>query len=304
MQQDSKPSIANQTLQGLKKILGDRLTKEVRPLGHGIKGIIASNQYHRPHRKLRLIGINGTKGKTTTAIFLGRLLNLAGIKTGYLSTAVINTYGDKSAEKQNPYKMTTLDSLVMFKCLHEMVENGCQWAVVEMSSEGLAQNRHWGLGGFDVTLFLNIFPEHIESHGSYEKYFEAKSKLFKNIKRRGIFIGNGDKDMREKTLKMWDTVPPEKRATCQKHMIEEGLDYIIEDTYKSMFKQLKIGDKTLQTHLIAGFEAKNLAFALKTLEVIYPERYDDIMRNPKPLEKIHGTPGRMEWVVWENQLVR
>ncbi len=73
----------------LKKIIGEKLTKKVRPLGHGIKGLIASARFGLPAYKMNLIGITGTKGKTTTTMFTGRLMNLNGIKTGYISTGSI-----------------------------------------------------------------------------------------------------------------------------------------------------------------------------------------------------------------------
>jgi UDP-N-acetylmuramyl tripeptide synthase len=73
----------------LKNILGKKLTSKVRPFGHGIKGVLAAIRYGLPARKLKLIGITGTKGKTTTTMYTGRMLNLSGVKTGYISTGSI-----------------------------------------------------------------------------------------------------------------------------------------------------------------------------------------------------------------------
>jgi UDP-N-acetylmuramyl tripeptide synthase len=73
----------------LKKILGNNLTKKIRPLGHGIKGVLAAIKQDFPAKKLKLIGITGTKGKTTTTMYTGRMLNLSGVKTGYISTGSI-----------------------------------------------------------------------------------------------------------------------------------------------------------------------------------------------------------------------
>jgi UDP-N-acetylmuramyl tripeptide synthase len=73
----------------LKKIIGKDFTKKVRPFGHGIKGVLAAIRYGFPSRKLKLIGITGTKGKTTTTMYTGRMLNLSGVKTGYISTGSI-----------------------------------------------------------------------------------------------------------------------------------------------------------------------------------------------------------------------
>ena len=73
----------------LKKILGQNLTKKIRPLGHGIKGLLASARFGFPSQNMNLVGITGTKGKTSTTMYTGRLMNLSGVKTGYVSTGSI-----------------------------------------------------------------------------------------------------------------------------------------------------------------------------------------------------------------------
>jgi folylpolyglutamate synthase/dihydropteroate synthase len=73
----------------IKKMLGTNLTKKIRPIGHGVKGLLAAARFGFPSHKMNLIGLTGTKGKTTTTIFTGRLMNLSGVKTGYISTGSI-----------------------------------------------------------------------------------------------------------------------------------------------------------------------------------------------------------------------
>jgi folylpolyglutamate synthase/dihydropteroate synthase len=73
----------------LKKMLGKDLTKKIRPIGHGVKGLIAAARFGFPSHKMNVIGLTGTKGKTTTTVFTGRLMNLSGVKTGYISTGSI-----------------------------------------------------------------------------------------------------------------------------------------------------------------------------------------------------------------------
>ncbi len=91
-----------------KKILGEKLTKKIRPLGHGIKGYLASIKYGRPAQKLKIIGITGTKGKTTTSMYLGRMLNISGIKTGYITTGSIYL---GEANSQNTQLMNTIEQI-------------------------------------------------------------------------------------------------------------------------------------------------------------------------------------------------
>jgi UDP-N-acetylmuramyl tripeptide synthase len=99
----------------LKNILGKNLTKKIRPVGHGIKGVLATIRYGLPARKLKLIGITGTKGKTTTTMYTGRMLNLSGVKTGYISTGsmYLGEGGKKLDTLQNQLReLEILENLV------------------------------------------------------------------------------------------------------------------------------------------------------------------------------------------------
>jgi UDP-N-acetylmuramoyl-L-alanyl-D-glutamate--2,6-diaminopimelate ligase len=276
-----------QALNILKKLLGKRVTNLIRPLGHGIKAILASVYYGFPARKLKIIGITGTKGKTTTSVMVGRLANLAGIKTGYLSTAVLNL-GD--GETMNPSKMTSVDAVLMQKSLAQMVKNGCKWVVVEMSSQGLEQNRHFGLGGFDVTVFLNIFPEHIEAHGSFENYKKAKQILFTNLKKGGIFVGL---EYILESHEMWQAVPLDIQRSARKIMIEAG-EYSISNVKNTIFKNLVFGGKNYITQFSAAFDINNLFVASRVVAELGGMELAEVLKNIKSIETI---PGRMEWAV-------
>jgi UDP-N-acetylmuramoyl-L-alanyl-D-glutamate--2,6-diaminopimelate ligase len=282
----------------LKKILGKNGTKWIRPFGHGAKGLFAAVRYGFPAKKLKIIGITGTKGKTTTSTITGRLANLYGIKTGYITTAVINTGSDKG-EFLNPYKMTSIDSLATQKYLAEMVKNGCKWVVLEMSSQGLEQNRHWGLFGFDEVVFLNIYPEHIEAHGSWENYKKAKSILFKHLKKDGVFVCN--KDFAE-SEQMWDTIPKSIRPTTKK--VEVGYDqFTLEQQKGSLFQDIIIDEKRFETNFTARFDVLNSYFAIREISSLVTQEgeseKDIIYELASHLSNVNGIPGRMEWVVRE-----
>lgn len=125
-----------------------------------------------------VIGITGTKGKTSTAYFIWNTLEHAGIKTGMLTTAAIKI-GNKDII--NTMHMTMPGRFFIQKHLKMMVDSGCEAVIVETTSQGIAQYRHKGIA-YDIAVFTNLSPEHIESHGSYETYREAKGKLFKAIR--------------------------------------------------------------------------------------------------------------------------
>jgi UDP-N-acetylmuramoyl-L-alanyl-D-glutamate--2,6-diaminopimelate ligase len=283
----------------LKNILGKNLTNKIRPLGHGIKSWLAALYFGFPAKKLKLIGITSTKGKTTTTIITGRLMNLSGLKTGYISTALINTDGNPQNEVVNSFKMTTIDGFWLQKYLKDMVNNGCEYVVLEMSSQGLEQNRHWGLGKFLVGMFMNLYPEHIEAHGSWENYQKAKSIMFQNIDSYGFFIASVEPKQLENTEFIWNSINPEIRKTISKIPVSSG-EYQILDEDRSFYKILIYKGKKLYTNFIADFEVENLVYAIKTVEIFKHGLVSDIQNL---LSKLSGKiPGRMEFVIKDNQV--
>ncbi len=135
---------------------------------------IASIWYRHPSDKLVVIGVTGTNGKSTTTEFIGRILEHAGARVGWTSTASF-----KVADREwiNHKKMTMLGRFETQKLLREMVKAGCSYAIIETSSQGIAQSRHIGIN-YDVAVLTNLTPEHLESHGGWENYKNAKKQLF------------------------------------------------------------------------------------------------------------------------------
>ncbi len=164
-------------LRVLKNIIKFFLPKFVMNWYHGSIARFATFIFNHPADKLVVIGVTGTNGKTTAVNLIARILEQAGHKTGYSSTATIKIDGP---EQLNPIKMTMPSGWILQRSLSRMVKSGCKYAVLEISSEGLAQHRHLGIN-FDVAVFTNLTPEHIDSHGSFEKYRNAKAKLFRLI---------------------------------------------------------------------------------------------------------------------------
>ncbi len=148
-------------------------------------GIISSNFYGNPSDKLTVIGITGTKGKTTTAYMIREMLMSAGYKTGLVGTIEILD-GVRCISANN----TTPESIVIHKTLRDMVDNGLDSVVMEVSSQGLMMDRIAGVK-FDYGIFTNLSKDHIgpNEHSSFEEYAMWKSKLF-SLCKTGIF--NGD----------------------------------------------------------------------------------------------------------------
>ena len=134
---------------------------------------IASNFYGNPAKKLKIIGVTGTNGKTSTCFFIKGILDYLQIKSGIIGT-VKNSSGDKETESV----LTTPEPMELNKFFSEMVESGCEYCVMEVSSQALAQKRVWGID-FCASALTNITPEHLDYHGDMESYINAKLELFK-----------------------------------------------------------------------------------------------------------------------------
>lgn len=156
-----------------------RLLKRLAPAGalrayHRTLATVASARYGRPSSKMIVVGVTGTNGKSTTSNMIARVLEGAGFRVGLATTCNFRIAGK---EWLNDTKMTMLGRFRLQKLLRDMADAGCEYAVVETSSEGIAQSRHAGIN-YDVAVFTNLTPEHIESHGGFENYKAAKLKLF------------------------------------------------------------------------------------------------------------------------------
>ena len=152
--------------------------------------VLANVVYRFPSRKLIVIGVTGTKGKTTTCNMIWQVLTEAGHKVGMTTTANIRI-GEK--EWINDSKMTMQGRLHLQRLLRQMVKAGCRYAVIETSSEGILQWRHFGIK-YQAAVFTNLSPEHLERHGSFANYRSAKGKLFKQLSGLSISVINNDDD--------------------------------------------------------------------------------------------------------------
>ena len=164
----------------LKKIIPKYIFEFFQPAYHYGLAFLGALIYRFPSRKLVVIGITGTKGKTTTAELVNAIFESAGYKTALQSTLRFKI-GDK--EKRNLFKMSMPGRFFMQKFLRNAVIAGCTHAIIEMTSEGAKQFRHKFIYP-DALIFTNLAPEHIESHGSYEKYVQAKLSIAKELEDR------------------------------------------------------------------------------------------------------------------------
>jgi len=158
----------------LRKIVPEFLLKAY----HYCLAFLGALFYGFPSKKLIVVGITGTSGKSTVAELTSFILEKSGNKTASMSSVRFKI-GDK--EEENKLKMTMPGRFKIQKFLKQAVNEGCKFAVSEVTSEGIKQFRHKFIK-FDIAVLTNLTPEHIESHGGFENYREAKSELFRACK--------------------------------------------------------------------------------------------------------------------------
>lgn len=178
----------------IKKFIPSRFFELLQPIYHFLFAFIGALYYRFPSKEIMVIGVTGTKGKSTVTELINAILEGDGRRTAMAGTIRFKI-GEKS--ERNLYKMTMPGRFFMQKFLRDAVNAGCDVAVIEMTSQGVTQYRHKFIH-LDALVFTNLSPEHIESHGSYEKYISAKLKLAtlleQSQKRPRYMIANKDDD--------------------------------------------------------------------------------------------------------------
>jgi len=250
----------------MKKLIKKILPNFVLSFYHFILAFLGALIYRFPSKKLTLIGITGTNGKTTTTEILAQILEKAGKKIA-LSNSIRFKIGKE--EKINTLRMTMPGRFFIQRFLRKAVNENCEIAILEVTSEGIKQHRHRFLD-FKIAVFLNLAPEHIESHGSFEKYREAKGKLFEATKDTHII------NIEDENSNYFFQFPAKKKITFG---LERG-DFNLKNTN---LKLKILGEFNLYNALAAFSVAKILGVDEKIIK--------------ETLENFKGAPGRMEIVI-------
>jgi UDP-N-acetylmuramoyl-L-alanyl-D-glutamate--2,6-diaminopimelate ligase len=185
-------SFIDTSLRLTKKIIPSSVFLMLQPSYHRLLAFTSCVVHRFPARNIKVIVITGTKGKTSTTEIVNAILEEAGYKTAVLGTLRFKIGNDN---RRNMYKMSVPGRFFVQKFLRDAVDAKCDFAVIEMTSEGAKQFRHKGID-IDTLIFTNLSPEHIESHGSFEKYKQAKLSialaLSDSHKRPRTIIANND----------------------------------------------------------------------------------------------------------------
>ncbi|MFH1522903.1 MAG: UDP-N-acetylmuramyl-tripeptide synthetase [Patescibacteria group bacterium] len=302
-------------LNKIKRLMPKKLFKALQPAYHFLLSWFSAFVYGWPSEKLIVIGVTGTTGKTTSVYLMAKMLEKAGFKVGYTSTAMFN---NGKREWLNDKKMTMVGRFFTQRVLRNMLRNRCQYAIIETTSEGIRQFRHRFIN-YDILVFTGLYSEHIESHGSFENYKKTKGKLFEHLKRCKVKYINEQKQVANKLsgIKKIDLNRVKKTAIVNgddEHAdyfldfwSEEKIIYTRDLDYKKELKDVliidyqeiniskegtsfKIRNKKINLQLLGDFNATNAMNAV-CLGISQRLGIDEIK---KGLEEIKGVPGRLE----------
>ncbi len=231
------------------------LIKKLKTIWWRIKSLGAMYYYGNPSSKLKIIGVTGTNGKTTTVTLLYKIATELGYKAGLIGTVENIIAGEKRGATH-----TTPDSISLTKLLYEMAEKGCKYVFMEVSSHALDQNRVAGVA-FVGGIFTNLTHDHLDYHKNFENYFEAKKKFFKMLPASAFALTNTDN---EYGLKMLEGIKAEK--------------------YTYGFKNKADFDEKLETKLIGDFNMYNAlaVYAALVLLGMDKEKVKELMKNVEP----------------------
>lgn len=249
----------------LKAILPKKLFTTLQPYYHLSLAYVGSLKYHHPSRKIMVIGVTGTKGKSSTTEILGHILRTHGHKVATLSTIQFSIDGKT---ERNLFKMTMPGRFFVQKFLRDAVNAGCTHAVIEMTSEGARQHRHRFID-LDALLFTNLTPEHIESHGSFEKYKQAKLLLAKAVadspKRPRYIVANIDDEHGTDFLafQVEQTIPYSLKDLSLYTLHKDSVSFVFENT---TMRVPLVGLFNIYNCLAAITFARSIGVSLETIQ--------------------------------------
>ena len=209
-------------------------------------GLIASSFFNHPSKKIKLIGVTGTNGKTSTVYYLSSLFRQLNFKVGLISTIEYHIN-----DISYPSTHTTPNPIVVNQLLSDMVEVGCDYCFMEVSSHGIHQNRIVGLE-FDIAVFSNISRDHLDYHNSFNEYIICKKKFFDYLSPTATAIVNIDDEYSKTMLLDNDS----KQIYFGTHSSAHFSGHIVESTIEGL--SIVIDGKELTTRLIGDFTLYNL----------------------------------------------
>ena len=250
-------------------------------------GYIACNFYDNPSEKLKLVGITGTNGKTTTVTLLFNLFRGLGYNVGLLSTVE-----NKINTTVIPSTHTTPDALALNELLSKMVEAGCQYAFMEVSSHAIVQHRITGLK-FTGAAFSNITHDHLDYHKTFEEYIRAKKLFFDNLQDDAFALTN--KDDRNGMVMLQNTKA--KKYSYGLKSIADFKSRVVENHLNGLL--LSIDNQEVWVKLIGSFNAYNVLVVYAISQLLKQDRVQVLTT----LSNLNSVEGRFQYIKSKSGIV-
>jgi UDP-N-acetylmuramoyl-L-alanyl-D-glutamate--2,6-diaminopimelate ligase len=238
-------------------------------------GVVAANFYDNPSERLKLIGVTGTNGKTTTVTLLFNLFKKLGYKVGLLSTVKNQINNDVLSATH-----TTPDAIQLNALLHQMVEKGCTHCFMEVSSHAVVQNRIAGVH-FTGGVFTNITHDHLDYHKTFNEYIKAKKQFFDMLGSNAFALTNKDDANGEVMLQ-------NTKATKKRYSLRSMADYkcrVVENQFSGLL--LNIDGSEVWSKLIGSFNAYNL-LAVYATAILLKEDKTNVLTTLSSLGAVEG----------------
>ena len=265
-------------LEGLDGAVRDKVALVRVPDSRYAVAMAADAFYGHPSRSLTLVGITGTNGKTTTVTLLYHLFTNLGYRCGLLST-IANYVGDRMLETAN----TTADPITINSLMREMVDEGCEYCFMEVSSIGMEQERVAGLD-FNIGIFSNLTHDHLDYHKTFAEYLRCKKLFFDSLPASAYAVTNADD--RNGMVMVQNTAAKVVTYSCRS--IADHTCRIVEESFDGM--QLRIDGREVWTRLIGQHNAYNL-LAIYTAAVICGATEDEALLQ---ISRLESAKGRLE----------
>lgn len=253
---------------------------------HDALGIIASNFYNNPSDRIKLVGVTGTNGKTTIVSLLHQLFGFLNVKAGMLSTIQ-----NKIIEQVIPSTHTTPDALHINFLLSEMLEKGCEYCFMEVSSHALSQGRVNGLN-FAGGVFTNLTQDHLDYHNTFAEYRDVKKLFFDALPKDAFSLVNKDD---KNGMKMLEGTKS-KKLTYSLKSIADYKCRVLENQFEGMLLQINKVDVWVK--LIGDFNAYNILSVYAISNQFGFEDYDVLTA----LSMLNSAEGRFQFIRSENQI--
>jgi len=250
-------------------------------------GIVSANFYDNPSKKLKLVGVTGTNGKTTIATLLYQLFRDLGYKCGLLSTVENQING-----KIIPSTHTTPDQVELNRLLNEMVNLGCDYCFMEVSSHAVAQHRIEGLS-FTGAIFSNLTHDHLDYHKTFENYLKAKKAFFDGLPKNAFALTNADD-------KNGNVMLQNTKAHKKTYGLKNMADFkgkVLENQFSGLL--LLIDSEEVWFKMVGSFNAYNL-LAVYAAAMLLDQDHAKVLTS---LSKLSGAEGRFDYTISPNKVI-